>query len=683
MINTIFYFADTQQEYLDNYAQGSVKPHTICFAKDTKTVWRDGQRFTGMLQNEVDDEIRQLTDQAFIDLNEIVQNLEAGLNTATQAAAEEKIRLNGLINALDDEISGVAANLTNTAAAIRNEVRNGELYTSEGWDPKVNAYLKTVGLWDYGTGDTQHVTKWSTLRQSVSDISSEVNRVETKADGYNNTLQSKINQEVTDRGEAITNLGNTYARITDVDGVKDVIEWMYSGLKSSSSANKTYAEIVASGKNGLSSAISDLRTSVDSLGSTYVAQSSLTSSVDNAISGIINAASGTYANTSVFSKIDENSDNIAAIATKVTGDSSQSTVAAKLNGMTASLVTTANLDSSIAALSAQAKDTVGNAIAATIFAKANEQGSNITLNADKIYLAGQTWAQYINALGITAREINVTDQNDNIVAQIDPSGRARFMNGNLYIPWRVVNMGGNGYDYNPSLCFVNPTTGYKNLLQTSGYNHQTGSGRVMDHLGMGDDGSISLVSFANTPQASATASYDEHISIGANYSHQSSRADVSGTGYCAIASNGHSGQYMGLCEIAGFDVIALYGGSKVDVNASQFCSNVALTTTSDQRLKNIIEDVQPAVEDIAKARTVNFTYKNDKKELLHAGSIAQDWQEIIPNVVSENANGDLTLDYGSAALISAVSAAREIVDLKKENEQLKQRLAAIEAKLNI
>ena len=90
----------------------------------------------------------------------------------------------------------------------------------------------------------------------------------------------------------------------------------------------------------------------------------------------------------MFSKIDENSDDIAAIATKVTGDSSQSTVAAKLNGMTAALVTTANLDSSIAALSAQAKDTVGNAIAATIFAKANEQGSNITLNADKIYLAG-------------------------------------------------------------------------------------------------------------------------------------------------------------------------------------------------------------------------------------------------------------------------------------------------------
>lgn len=369
MINTIFYFADTQAEYLDNWQKGEVKPHTICFAKDTKTIWRDGQRFSGMLQNEVDDEIHNLTDDAINNLKEGVRNLESGLNTAVRAAAEEKIRLNGEISRINGDVATVASNLTATAAAIRDEVRNGELYTSEGWDPKINAYLKTVGLWDYGTGDTEHVTKWSTLRQSVSDVSSEVNQVEAKADGYNNTLQSKINQEVTDRGKAVTTLSNTFARSTE--DLQSVIEWMYSGLHSGASADMSYAEIIAAGKNGASSAISDLRTSIETTSDgKYVAQSSLTSSVDSAISGIVNDVTGKYANTSIFSQIDTNSGNIAAINTFIGPDVAQSTLAAKLNGAEAGAVATVKDD--LASMHILSKS--GNNYTADVYTKAETKG---------------------------------------------------------------------------------------------------------------------------------------------------------------------------------------------------------------------------------------------------------------------------------------------------------------------
>lgn len=369
MINTIFYFADTQAEYLDNWQKGEVKPHTICFAKDTKTIWRNGMRFSGLRQDEVDDEIHQLTDEAINDLNEGVQNLEFGLNTAVQAAAQEKIRLNGEISRIDGAVATVASNLTATAAAIRNEVRNGELYTSEGWDPKINAYLKTVGLWDYGTGDTEHVTKWSQLRQSVDGVSSEVNRVEAKADGYNNTLQSKINQEVTDRGEAVTTLSNTFARSTE--DLQGVIEWMYSGLHSGASADMSYAEIIAAGKNGASSAISDLRTSIETTSDgKYVAQSSLTSSVDRAISGIVNDVTGKYANTSVFSQIDTNSYNIAAINTFIGPDMAQSTLAAKLNKAEAGAVATVKDD--LASMHILSKS--GDDYTADVYTKAETKG---------------------------------------------------------------------------------------------------------------------------------------------------------------------------------------------------------------------------------------------------------------------------------------------------------------------
>lgn len=645
MINTIFYFVDTDQEYQAKRDSGEIKPYTIVFVRDTRSIWKNGVRYGGVTSAEME----YAMDGYMEDVNNIINSINAAIDEINQQAGEEKDRLDGVIDDLD--------------SSIQNKIE--DLFADSHW-----------------VEDNQ--PQWSTIRQDLSTIQTAVNNI-NKVGGSLDVLQSQITQEVVDRNQAITDLGNTYARVTDVNGVKNIVEWMYSGLKSSTAPDKSYAEIMAAGKNGMDSAISDLRTSVENIDDTYIAKSSLTSAVNDAISGVVNTTAEGQAMSSMFSKIDENSDDIAAIATKVTGDSSQSTVAAKLNGMTASLVTTANLDSSIAALSAQAKDTVGNAIAATIFAKANEQGSNITLNADKIYLAGQTWAQYINALGITARNVNVTDEDDNVVANIDNTGRARFMNGNLYIPWRTRNMDGSGYSYNPNLVFVDIGSSRKTLYSTWGFNNQNSAGIISSAV-TAQDGDVSLKCFAGDGE------YDNVMSFGLNKTHQSSRSNVVGPGYAGLVNyksavvDGQDtivGANEGFCDIGGFSVLQLHADTEIYVLTNSFTSNTSLTVSSDERLKNIISDVQPAIEDISKVRTVDFQYKNDDKNITRSGSIAQDWQTILPNVVSENGDGYLTLDYESAALISAVTAAKEIVALKKENEDLKQRLAAIEAKLNI
>jgi hypothetical protein len=129
----------------------------------------------------------------------------------------------------------------------------------------------------------------------------------------------------------------------------------------------------------------------------------------------------------------------------------------------------------------------------------------------------------------------------------------------------------------------------------------------------------------------------------------------------------------GKAEIVGWDIIQLY--------ANKVKTNVPVDISSDERLKTIISDVNPKVEDIAGARTVDFYYNNDSSKRIRTGSIAQDWQKIIPNVVYEDKDGMLSLEYSSAALVSVVSVAKELVALKKENEELKQRLADIESKL--
>jgi len=89
-----------------------------------------------------------------------------------------------------------------------------------------------------------------------------------------------------------------------------------------------------------------------------------------------------------------------------------------------------------------------------------------------------------------------------------------------------------------------------------------------------------------------------------------------------------------------------------------------MDVTSDERQKNIIDELEPSIEDIADVRVVDFSYKRDKFNTPRAGSIAQDWREVIPNAVRENEDGILSLDYGAVATVSAVTAAKEIVKLK-------------------
>jgi len=73
--------------------------------------------------------------------------------------------------------------------------------------------------------------------------------------------------------------------------------------------------------------------------------------------------------------------------------------------------------------------------------------------------------------------------------------------------------------------------------------------------------------------------------------------------------------------------------------------------------------------------------KSGKGDGTMSGAIAQDWQNILPNVVKETEDGYLSLNYAGAALVSAVEAAREIVKLKEENASLKAQIAKIIEKI--
>jgi hypothetical protein len=97
-----------------------------------------------------------------------------------------------------------------------------------------------------------------------------------------------------------------------------------------------------------------------------------------------------------------------------------------------------------------------------------------------------------------------------------------------------------------------------------------------------------------------------------------------------------------------------------------------VTAASDGRQKEIVEDAMLTAEQIADAPAVKFTWKDKRDDDVHAGSIAQYWQKVLPEVVVGNDDA-LGLNYGAAAMVSSINLAREVVELKntvKEQQKM-------------
>ena len=98
--------------------------------------------------------------------------------------------------------------------------------------------------------------------------------------------------------------------------------------------------------------------------------------------------------------------------------------------------------------------------------------------------------------------------------------------------------------------------------------------------------------------------------------------------------------------------------------AGDITATGGVNALSDVRHKDIVADTVLSVADIAKMRSVYYRWNDGRDDDgVHVGSIAQDWQSVLPEVVSKanDADGTLSLQYGVAALVSGVTIARRVV----------------------
>ena len=116
-------------------------------------------------------------------------------------------------------------------------------------------------------------------------------------------------------------------------------------------------------------------------------------------------------------------------------------------------------------------------------------------------------------------------------------------------------------------------------------------------------------------------------------------------------------------------------GGGATLNVGNLYSAGYVTALSDERKKNVVGEIKLTIEQIAQARAVEFYWKDKRDKDLHVGSIAQDWQKILPEVVQSQADGTLSLDYQVAALISSITVARKVVNHESRLQRLEKMFA--------
>jgi len=114
--------------------------------------------------------------------------------------------------------------------------------------------------------------------------------------------------------------------------------------------------------------------------------------------------------------------------------------------------------------------------------------------------------------------------------------------------------------------------------------------------------------------------------------------------------------------------------SNGDATFGNMLSNGYVTALSDARYKTIVGDIDITVEQIAALPTILYKRNDRHDDTIFAGSIAQEWQKVLPQVVmtSNDYLGTLSIAHGVGASIFVIVTARKVVNLEKRIERLEK-----------
>lgn len=122
-----------------------------------------------------------------------------------------------------------------------------------------------------------------------------------------------------------------------------------------------------------------------------------------------------------------------------------------------------------------------------------------------------------------------------------------------------------------------------------------------------------------------------------------------------------------------YDTAATISRWTTDVSGN-FIATGNVTAYSDERLKRDWESLPATfVKDLAGVKS--GTYSRVDTGLRQAGISAQSLQKFLPEVVISGPEENLSVNYGAAAMVSVVELAKLVLELQREIQELKQKLA--------
>lgn len=195
---------------------------------------------------------------------------------------------------------------------------------------------------------------------------------------------------------------------------------------------------------------------------------------------------------------------------------------------------------------------------------------------------------------------------------------------------------------------------------------------------------------ANASNAKSCIAFGSNINVsGGNYT------SAFGQGLSAV--NADNQLLCGKYNIKNLDARFIVGNGTETIPANVFevlnTGNATLAGTlsenSDARLKTKISTTNNCLEKVLKMRGVNFYWDKTKRpsaeSKMQYGFIAQEMEKIIPELVSEGADGYKTINYIGVipVLTNAIKEQQDqIKDLKQENEELKSTLEELIKRVN-
>ena len=134
----------------------------------------------------------------------------------------------------------------------------------------------------------------------------------------------------------------------------------------------------------------------------------------------------------------------------------------------------------------------------------------------------------------------------------------------------------------------------------------------------------------------------------------------------------HTGLSLSVGSMTYIGNVNLFGS--VTINGKDLEAELALgkSLPSDENLKENIETIQEPLKKVSALRGVTFDFKEDKQKQI--GVIAQEVEEIIPEVVVDRPDGYKGVQYGNLVglLIEAIKEQQEQINqLKATVEELK------------